>query len=167
MVEEEKKQTEEKSQDGEPVDEVYEEGQNKPNPLEDELLRLKAEFDNYQKRTLREKEELKKTGSKNLILKVLPIIDNLELALGNVQEDSDSEFIKGVKMIYSQMIQVLEEEGVEAIEEKGEFNPKLHEAVLSAEEGGEDGQILQVLQKGYMLNKRVLRHAKVKIVNKR
>ena len=126
--------------------------------LKELLQRNLAEFQNYQKRTEKDKAQMIKTATENIIQKILPIIDNLELALTNNKEQND--FTKGVEMIYTQLIEVLEEEGVKQIQ-SDEFDPNLHEVVLVDENANEESII--VLQKGYMLNEKVLRCAKVKI----
>ncbi len=126
--------------------------------LKESLQRLSAEFQNYQKRTEKEKQDTKKRANEELLKKILPVIDNLELALTNNKETND--FSKGVEMIYSQLIEILDEEGLEQIK-ADKYDPNLHEVVLVEE--GEKTEITQVLQKGYMYNGKVLRHAKVKI----
>ncbi len=129
--------------------------------LKELLQRNLAEFQNYQKRTQKDKENLVKIATEGLIHKILPVIDNLELALKNNKTQND--FSKGVEMIYTQLLEVLEEEGVRQIPSE-EFNPALHEVVLVDDNAKEESVI--VLQKGYMLGDKVLRHAKVKINRK-
>ncbi len=132
---------------------------NQINELENDLKRNHAEFQNYRNRVEKEKEQLTKTASKDLIKKMLPILDNLELALINNKKQDD--FTKGVEMIYAQLIETLEQEGLQVIKNE-KFDPKLHEAILI--EKGEETKIIEVLQKGYMLNDKVIRHSKIKLM---
>jgi molecular chaperone GrpE len=129
--------------------------------LKDSLQRLQAEFINYRKRIEDEKSKFVNLANEQLIKKMLPIMDNLELALQAKKEDTD--FSKGIEMIYAQIREFLYDEGLNSIISKGKFDPKLHEAILSEESNKEQGTIIQELQKGYTLGDRVIRHAKVKI----
>ncbi len=130
------------------------------------LQRNQAEFDNYRKRVEKEKANLIKNASKDIIVKLLPLLDNFELALNNT--DNNGEFVKGMELIYSQMFQMLEEQGLKKIDAIGrKFDPYFHEALLAENYNDkEDEIVLEELQKGYVLNDDVIRHAKVKI-NKR
>jgi molecular chaperone GrpE len=134
--------------------------------LTDTLQHLQAEFENYKKRAAKESCELIKCANEDLILRLLPIIDNFELALKSCREDSD--FYKGMKLIYSQLIDTLHSQGLKHIECSGKkFDPYYHE-VLLAEEGKEaDSTITEELQKGYILNDKVIRHSKVKICKRK
>ena len=120
----------------------------------EQLQRLQAEFENFRKRNFREREEILKNANEDLIVKLLGILDNFELALKHVDD-------KGVKMIYSELYSILEKEGLKMIEAKGKFDPRVHEALIQ-EDGKEEG-IVEELQKGYMLNDKVIRASKVKI----
>ena len=133
--------------------------------LRDMLQRLNAEFQNYRKRTDEEKSKFIKLSNEELIKKIIPILDNFELALKH--KEADSEFKEGMELIYAQLLEVLEQEGLQRIPCAGKFNPELHEAVMVEEVDGEAGLIMQELQKGYTLNNRVLRSSKVKISKKR
>ena len=137
--------------------------------LRDMLQRLNAEFQNYRKRTDEEKSKFIKLSNEELIKKIIPILDNFELALKH--KEADSEFKQGMNLIYTQLLEVLEQEGLQRIPCAGKFNPELHEAVMveevDNENNNENGIILQELQKGYTLNNRVLRSSKVKISKKR
>jgi len=124
------------------------------NYLED-LQRLQAEFDNYRKRVDKEKQELYKFADEKLIISLLDILDDFELALKHNQD-------KGVEMIYSKLYSLLEKKGLKLIKAKGKFNPEIHEALIQ-EQGSEGGIILEELQKGYTLNEKVIRPSKVKI----
>lgn len=129
-------------------------------------LRVQADFDNFRKRTRKEKEELLKYASQPLIEALLPAIDNLEraLAAGQSAEHSDS-LIKGVEMVVRQIQQTLEQEGLKAIEAEGKpFDPGFHQAVMQEESAEhEAGIVIQELQKGYVLKDRVIRPAMVKV----
>lgn len=136
-----------------------------PDPLQamTELAqRTQANFENYRKQTDKRVEEIRETAAKNIILHLLPIIDNFELALKNVPEQSD--FAKGIELIYSQLFTLLEGRGVEVINtEKATFDPYYHEALLKVESDLPANTILEEFQKGYLFKGQVLRHAKVKI----
>ena len=129
--------------------------------LKEVLQRLQAEFQNYRKRTDDEKSKFVTMANKDLIKKIIPIIDHLELALKSSNENND--FYKGVEMIYTQLKDVLHEEGLSEIPSSGKFNPQLHEALLTERSELEDGTILEELQKGYKLGDSIIRHSKVKI----
>ncbi|MBR9699890.1 nucleotide exchange factor GrpE [Candidatus Woesearchaeota archaeon] len=135
--------------------------------LTDTLQRLQAEFENYKKRVEKDNLEFRKYADAKIIEKILPIVDSFELALKN--NDNAEEFKKGVKMIYGQLFDTLEKEGVRPIKAEGEkFDPYKHEVLLNekTEKEEEDGQIVEELQKGYMLKDKVLRYAKVKVKKK-
>jgi len=128
----------------------------------DHLQRLQAEFDNYRKRIEKEKEEYCKFASHEIILKLLIILDSFELALKNT--DKKEDFIKGIELIYSQFYSLLEKEGIRKIEALNKkFDPNYHEILLAEASEKEENTILEELQKGYMLNNKVLRYSKVKI----
>jgi len=141
------------------------EAQTKADEYYDHLQRLKAEFDNFRKRTVREKEEAAKYASERIVLSLLPILDNFERALMSAKTNRDFEaFSHGVDLIYRQFAKVLEDEGLKTIEVVGEqFDPNLHEALLSEKSEQEDNIILQELQKGYYLKDKVIRPSKVKV----
>ncbi|MEA3248551.1 MAG: nucleotide exchange factor GrpE [Nanoarchaeota archaeon] len=121
----------------------------------EQLQRLQAEFDNFRKRTVREKSEFLKNANEDLIIKLLGILDNFELALEHIDD-------KGINMIYSELYNILEDEGLKTIKAEGKFDPKIHEALIQ-EEGEEDEKIIEELLKGYTLNDKVIRPSKVKI----
>lgn len=131
--------------------------------LEDRLLRLAAEFDNYKKRTAREFESIIKNANQNLILDLIDILDNFWRAIEAVQDKHDLEGFKaGVELIHNQMKDLLGKEGLEEIKAKGErFDPALHAAVLQMESEQEEGTILEEISKGYRLNGKVIRHTQV------
>ncbi|MFP4568121.1 MAG: nucleotide exchange factor GrpE [Candidatus Woesearchaeota archaeon] len=134
------------------------------NNIKDMLQRTHAEFQNYQRRTEEEKSKFIKLSNEGLIKKIIPVLDNFELALKHTKEKT--EFTEGMQLIYTQLLQVLEDEGVQKINTLGKFNPNIHEALLTDESDKEEGQILQELQKGYTLNGKIIRTAKVKISKK-
>lgn len=130
------------------------------------LARSQADFDNFRKRTIREKEELGKYASSKLISELVPVIDNFSRALDTNPEGEGSEsFVKGVRMIYRQFENVLQAEGLTAMETIGQpFNPEFHQAVMTVEsDEHEEGTVVEELQKGYMLKDKVLRPAMVKV----
>ncbi len=134
--------------------------------MTDLLKRNQAEFENYRTRIETQRKELIITANKELILKLLPLLDSFELAFNN--KDKNEEFIKGMELIYSQFFQVLEDEGLKPMDtENSQFNPNLHEALLTEKHDDKENElILENLQKGFMLGDKVLRHAKVKINKK-
>ncbi len=135
--------------------------------LTESLQRLQAEFENYKKRTDKQNQEFIKFANKELILKLLPLLDNFELALKNIGGNKN-EFVKGVELIFSQFIEILEQQGLTKINSMGnEFDPHVHEALMQGnDKEKKDNEIIEEFQKGYMLNEQVIRHTKVK-VNKR
>ena len=137
----------------------------KYNVLNDSYLRLMAEFDNYRKRTLREKADLIKSGGESVLTNLLPVIDDFERALNNIHQTEDiTAVIQGVELIYSKFIAYLSQQGVKVIETKDQlFNTELYEAVamIPAQEEKPKGAILDCIQTGYMLYDKVIRHAKV------
>ena len=132
--------------------------------LEDRLLRLAAEYDNYRKRTAREFEAICQNANENLILKLLDTLDNFERALDSAKNSNDYEsFHKGVELIYTHLKKLLEKEGLKEIEAVGKpFDPNFHEAVTQCEsEEHEEGIVTDEMCKGYMLNEKLLRPSKV------
>lgn len=136
--------------------------------LTDCLTRQMAEFDNFRKRTEREKSQMYEIGAKDIIEKILPVIDNFERGLAAVPEESKEDpFVEGMEKIYKQIMTTLEGVGVKPIEAVGqEFNPDFHNAVMHVEdeEAGEN-IITEEFQKGYMYHDSVVRHSMVKVAN--
>lgn len=130
-----------------------------------EYLFLMAEFDNFRKRTVRERADLIKSASEKALAGLLPIIDDFERGLDAIKDTSDAEAVKeGMNLIYNKFIKYLTDNGVKAIESTGApFDTELHEAVamVPAEKEEDKGVVKDTVQKGYMLNDKVLRHAKV------
>ena len=136
--------------------------------LLDQVKRTMAEFDNYRKRTEKEKSQMYSSGEKNALESLLPVIDNFERALSSVSEEEKSNsFVKGIDMIYKQLMTTLESLGVKEIEAVGKpFDPNIHNAVMH-EENEDYGENIVVEQflKGYMYKDTVLRYSMVKVVN--
>lgn len=136
--------------------------------LNDKLRRQMAEFDNFRKRTEKEKSQMYDMGAKSIIEKFLPVIDNFERGLAAVPEDAKEDaFVVGMDKVYKQMLTELESIGVTPIEAVGqEFNPDLHNAVMQVESGEyESGVVAQELQKGYKYKDSVVRHSMVAVVS--
>ena len=136
--------------------------------LTDKVIRQMAEFDNFRKRTEKEKSQMYEIGAKDIIEKILPVIDNFERGLGVVPEDKKNDsFVQGMEMIYKQLMTTLEGAGVKAIEAVGqEFNPDFHNAVMHVEDD-EVGEniVVEEFQKGYMYRESVVRYSMVKVAN--
>ncbi len=130
--------------------------------LKDQLLRSRAEFENYRKRTAREVERIRKTAGESIIHELLTVLDNLELALKHAQ-DQDDPLAQGVRMVLRQMQEVLERNGLEPIEATGKpFDPNVHEAVAQAEsEALPPDHVVEEYQRGYKLGGQILRPSKV------
>lgn len=129
-------------------------------------LRAQADFDNFRRRTAKEKEELAQYASMKLVGQLVPIVDNFERAIAAASSGSDFESLaKGVDMIFRQLSQTLESEGLKAIEAVGQpFNPEFHQAIMQVESDEyEEGIVVEEVQKGYMLKEKVLRPAMVKV----
>lgn len=136
--------------------------------LQDRLKRQMAEFDNFRKRTEKEKAQMFDMGAKTIIEKVLPVVDNFERGLAAVpEEQKEDAFVTGMDKVYKQMMTEFEAVGVKAIETEGkEFDPELHNAVMQVEnEELESGTIAEELQKGYMYKDTVVRHSMVSVVS--
>ncbi len=156
--------TEEKATDAsfEEIEQIKQE----KDELYNKLIRLQAEYDNFRKRTQREKAADLKYKSQSLVTELLPIVDNFERALDNKPEDHAVQpFFEGMEMIYRQLSTALEKEGVEIIETVGEtFDPNIHQAVMQVEDDQYDSNtVVEELQKGYRLKDRVIRPAMVKV----
>ncbi len=143
--------------------------QEKYNDLNDRFLRLYSEFDNFRKRTAKEKLELVKTASQDLIVGLLPVLDDFERALKAFEDhDADPELIKGVELIYNKFYNTLKQKGLKPMESMGtEFNTDWHEALTNIPAPSEDlkGKVVDVIQKGYLLNDKVIRYAQVVVGN--
>lgn len=136
--------------------------------LSDKLLRQMAEFDNFRKRTEKEKSAMYEIGAKDIIEKLLPVVDNFERGFLTVaEEDKEDAFVTGMEMVYKQLMTMLETVGVNPIEAVGkEFNPDLHNAVMHVEdETVGDNIIVEEFQKGYTYRDSVVRYSMVKVAN--
>lgn len=133
--------------------------------MQDRYLRLSAEFDNYRKRNLREKIEMTKSAGESVILKIIPVIDDFDRALLAMADTNDVNAVKaGIELIYSKFSDFLKQSGVMEIESlKQEFNSDLHEAVtkIPAPDESLKGKVIDVIQKGYSLNDKIIRFPKV------
>lgn len=133
--------------------------------LNDTHLRLMAEFDNYRKRTTKEKLELIRNGGERVIIDILPVVDNFERALKNLETTSDLDALKqGVELIYLQLMSMLKQHGTQPIEtENADFDTEYHEAIttIPSPTEAQKGKIIDCTLKGYMLNEKVIRHSKV------
>ena len=128
----------------------------------DALRRLKAEFDNYRKRTAREHEAMSARATEALLRELLPILDDLERALEAAEQHEEAKLEDGVRLVHRELEEAVRRHGLEEIETNGAFDPHVHEALLTQPgEEAEPGSVLQVLQKGYRLGDRVLRPARV------
>ncbi len=133
--------------------------------LTDRLKRNMAEFDNFRKRTEKEKASMYVIGARDIVEKILPVVDNFERGLAQAPEGD--AFVDGMKMIYKQLMTALDEMGVKEIEAKGkEFDPNLHNAVMHVEdENAGTNEVVEVFQKGYTYKDFVVRHSMVKVAN--
>jgi molecular chaperone GrpE len=133
--------------------------------LKDKQLRLLAEFENYKKRNVRERLELMNTASRDLILSLLPVLDDFDRARKSAEEGSKGEhWSEGVSLVYNRLYQVLQSAGLKAMESTGQaFDPDFHEAITEMAAPSPDlaGKIIDTVEKGYMLNDKIIRHAKV------
>lgn len=175
-VVEETAQTEENQQEEAPAAEqtveeqlanMLEEAQQMVREEKDKYLRLSAEFDNYRKRTLKEKAELIKNGGEKTLTAILPVLDDFERALKNMETSEETKAMKeGVELIFNKFQKILGQEGLQKIETEGQaFDTDFHEAIALIPAPSEDlkGKILDCVQTGYMLNEKVIRHAKVAV----
>jgi molecular chaperone GrpE len=132
----------------------------------DDLRRLQADFDNYRKRTLREQTAMAASASQALVAKLLPVLDNFELAVSAAEQSRDFDrMLKGVEMVFGELREVLQGEGLVKIEAEGKpFDPERHEAVVAVEqEDTEPGTVVDIVRTGYELRGKVLRPAMVKV----
>ncbi len=137
----------------------------KLNDLNDKYLRLNAEFDNYRKRTLKERSDLIKTAGEDILVNLLPLMDNFERAISSIDTAKDVDAVKeGIKLIYNNFKDFLRQKGVKEIEAKeNDFDTDLHEAIakIPAPDEKLKGKVIDVTEKGYTLNDKVIRFSKV------
>ena len=139
--------------------------QNELGELKDKYLRLYSDFDNFRKRTAKEKLEMIQSASERVIVDVLPVLDDMERATANATEGEISE---GIQLIFSKLNNILTSKGLKSMEAKGEvFNADIHEAITQFPAPTEDdkGKVFDVVEKGYFLNDKVIRFAKVVVAN--
>ncbi len=135
--------------------------------LNDKVMRQMAEFENFRKRTEKEKTQMFEVGAKSIIEKILPVVDNFERGLAGVDENAEDPFAQGMQMVYKQLMTSLEEAGVTPIEAVGqEFNPDFHNAVMHVEDDNfGENEVVEELQRGYQYRDTVVRHSMVKVAN--
>ena len=135
--------------------------------LEDKYLRQAAEFDNYRKRTIKEKAEIIKNGGERAIESILPVLDDFERALANMAKDENAaEIMTGIELIYNKFVAIMKQNGLQKIETEGAtFDTDFHEAIAIIPAPSEElkGKVLDCVQTGYTLNDKVIRHAKVAV----
>lgn len=130
----------------------------------DMAKRLQADFENYRKRTERESKEYRKYATKDLVSELINVADDLERALASVKEED--ALSTGVRAVRGNLMKILEAQGLKEIPTEGKFDPNMHEALMVSE-GDEDDMVAEVYQKGYMMNGKVLRYAKVRVTKKK
>ncbi len=158
-------EVEETKEDETPEQSEEEKLTKKVDELNDKYVRLSAEFDNYRRRTLKEKMELSKSAGEGLLLSLLPVVDDFDRALAHIDEAKDIDALKeGIKLIYNKFNEYLKQQGVKEIDAKEkDFDTDLHEAVTKIPAPTEDmkGKVIDCLEKGYTLNEKVIRFSKV------
>jgi molecular chaperone GrpE len=136
-----------------------------PEPQDDRLLRLAADFENYKKRAARERQEYVALANERLIAELLPILDDLERALSAAEQHQEAQLEEGVRLVHRSLAALLERQGVTPIETDGKFDPHVHEALLSQPSEAEEGSVIDVVQRGYKLGERVVRPARVVVAS--
>jgi molecular chaperone GrpE len=154
----------------EPEEQVVESGEDPLAALEaerdeaiDRWKRAAADFDNFRKRAARERDEYVTLANERLVKELLPILDDLERALAAVGEHEEATVEEGVRLVHRSLASLLQRNGVEEISTEGQFDPHVHEALLSQPSEAEEGSVIDVVQKGYKLGDRVVRPARVVI----
>ena len=155
-------------QDGVSTPEMEIEALNQKNAeLKDKYVRLYAEFDNYKKRTMKEKLDFMKTASQDMMAALLPVLDDFDRAKKNAESDQSTEvFTDGIKLVYQKLFNTLQQKGLKAMETTDQpFDPTFHEAITEIPAPSDDmkGKIIDTIEKGYILNDKIIRHAKVVI----
>ncbi len=126
-----------------------------------DLKRVAADFENYRKRVARDQEGLAARAHERLVKELLPVLDDLERALQAAAEHEGAKLEEGVRLVHRELVEALAREGLNEVETDGQFDPHVHEALLSQASEKEDGAVVEVLQKGYRLGDRILRPARV------
>lgn len=169
IKEKQKDKTKQDKDDESSKDKELEQLREKFQEINDKYLRLYSEFDNFRKRSVKEKLELRKTAAADIITSLLPIIDDFERAERSIQEDKESDATKeGIMLIFNKLKTILNQNGVEEMKTIGEkFDPDLHEAItkIPADSDDKKGTIVDETQKGYMMNGKVIRFPKVVVAN--
>jgi len=160
-IKEQKKEKEQELKECKEETKKVDEKDEKIQDLTETLQRLQAEFENYKKYIEKDKALFLKCAKADMIEKLLPFLDSFELSLKHT--NNKEEFVKGIELIYSQLYSLLEKEGLKKIDANGKLDTNYHEVLLKEESDKEEDQILEELQKGYMLNGKVLRYSKVKV----
>lgn len=164
-LEQEQTEAQETPQEEAPAEVTVEQLQQKLESQQKEYLLLMAEFDNFRRRTLKEKQDLIKTASEKAMLELLPVVDDFERALNAMSKSGDVDALaEGVNLIYAKLVKFLEQQGVKPIESTGkDFDPDLFDAITTfpAPDESMRGKVVDTTTKGYMINDKVLRHAQV------
>jgi molecular chaperone GrpE len=126
-----------------------------------DLKRVAADFENYRKRVARDQEGLVARAHERLVKELLPVLDDLERALEAAAQHEEAKLEEGVRLVHRELVEALAREGLVEVETDGQFDPHVHEALVSQPSEREDGSVIEVLQKGYRLGDRVLRPARV------
>ncbi|MET0200389.1 MAG: nucleotide exchange factor GrpE [Gaiellaceae bacterium] len=126
-----------------------------------DLKRVAAEFENYRKRVARDQESLVARAHERLVKELLPVLDDLERALAAAEEHEEAKLEEGVRLVHRELAAALQREGLAEIDTDGQFDPHVHEALLSQPSDAEEGSVIEVVQKGYTLGDRVVRPARV------
>ncbi len=151
----------------EKLQQSLEEAEKRAAEIQDKYLRLSAEFDNYRKRTIKEKSEIIKNAAEKTITAILPVLDDMERAISNMQKSEDAKaWLEGMELISNKFLKILSQEGLNKIETDGaDFNTDYHEAIamIPASDEKQKGKVLDCVQTGYKLNDKVIRHAKVAV----
>jgi molecular chaperone GrpE len=168
MAEKESSESKKRSKKQSPEDKLKQEVEEKDiqiGELKDKYLRLLAEFDNYKKRSVKEKLELMKSAAQDTMSALLPVLDDFDRAKKNAEDESSTEpFSEGVALVYSKLYNSLKQKGLEPMVSNGEvFDPELHEAITEIPAPSEDmkGKIIDTIETGYFLKDKIIRHAKV------
>ena len=142
-------------------DEQVEQQEDAAAEVDDRLLRLAADFENYKKRAARERDEYVTFANERLVKELLPVLDDLERALQAATEHEEAKLEEGVELVHRSLASLLARNGVKEISTEGKFDPHVHEALLSQPSDAEQGSVIDVVQKGYTIGDRVVRPARV------
>jgi molecular chaperone GrpE len=153
--------TEEAPTDNAELEEKLAEVERERDEYLNDLKRVAADFENYRKRVARDQDGLVARAHERLVKELLPVLDDLERALEAAAEHEEAKLEEGVRLVHRELLEALAREGLVEVETEGQFDPHVHEALLSQPSDQEDGSVIEVLQKGYRLGDRVLRPARV------